>query len=159
MIHIICPSAFSGVAFLFDNHSITTVELDGKYTVPADTNGDGKLARVAAGQRQTVLITTKNDTSTNYAIFGSLDVNMLFLDKGTLPPAGYNTNVTAWLVYDENAPLPDPPMFQELPNSKFFEDLDYVPLDGTTVYEPVTRQIIMDTIDANISGISRYRSH
>ncbi|KAL1297976.1 hypothetical protein AAFC00_006483 [Neodothiora populina] len=153
LVRIICPAAFSGVGFIFDQHETTTVELDGRYTVPV-TSKD--FERVAAGQRQAVLLKTKNDTSTNYAFWGSLDVNMLFLDKGTIPPQTYNTNVTAWLVYNEDAPLPDPPVFATVNNDQFYEDLDYQPLDGTTVFEPVDRQLILDTSAANISGISRY---
>jgi iron transport multicopper oxidase len=104
-----------------------------------------------------VLVKTHNDTSKNYAIFNTMDVNMLFINKGVIPPPlDYNTNVTGWLVYNESAPLPDPPVFYSLGNANFFDDLDYEPLDEEPLLEPVDHQIILDTNSANISGISRF---
>jgi len=86
-----------------------------------------------------------------------MDVNMLFINKGIIPPPmDYNPNVTAWLVYNESAPLPDPPVFYELGNSDFFDDADYVPLDEEPLLGPVDHQIIFETNSANISGISRF---
>lgn len=156
LVHIICPAGYSGVAWIFEGHDMTTVEVDGTYIKPTNTNAGGNLARVAPGQRQSVLISTKNDTSTNYAIWASLDVNILFIDKGIIPPpANYNTNVTAWFVYNESAPLPDPPVFHELGNPNFYDDINYEPLDDQPVLGPVDHQIVMNTQSANISGISR----
>ena len=134
---------------------MTTVEIDGVYVEPTQVNTGTEQARVAPGQRQGVLITTKNDTSQNYAIFDTMDVNMLFVDKGVNPPAGYNTNVTGWLVYNDSAPLPDPPILYSLTNSDFFDDINYVPLNRDPVLEPVDHQIIMETGAVNTSGISR----
>lgn len=154
-VRVICPGAYVGHAWVFDQHPMTTVEIDGVYTVPTEVNNDGQMVRIATGQRQGVLITTKNDTSQNYAIFDTMDVNMLFINKGVLPPAGYNTNATAWLVYNDSAPLPPPPVFSVLDNSVFYDDIDYIPLDLEPVLGPVTHQVIVDINAANISGISR----
>lgn len=155
-VRVICPGAYVGHAWSFDQHPMTTVEIDGVYTVPTQVNLDGQLVRIATGQRQGVLITTKNDTSQNYAIFDTMDVNMLFINKGIIPPpADYNTNVTGWLVYNDSAPLPPPPVFHVLDNSVFYDDLNYIPLDLQPALEPVDRQIIIDINAANISGISR----
>lgn len=155
LVRVICPANYAGHVWDFDQHPMTTVEVDGVYVEPTQVNANGKQARVAPGQRQGVLITTKNDTSTNYAIFDSMDVNMLFLDKGQLPPLDYNTNVTGWLVYNDSAPLPPPPVFHSLENSDFFDDIDYVPLDLEPVLQPVDHRIILETNSANITGISR----
>lgn len=135
---------------------MTTVEIDGVYVEPTEVNKGTQQARIAPGQRQSVLIKTKNDTSENYAIFDTMDVNMLFINKGLLPPPGYNTNVTGWLVYNESAPLPDPPVLYSLDNSDFYDDINYVPISHESVLEPVDHQIIMDTVAANMSGVSRY---
>jgi iron transport multicopper oxidase len=157
LIRVICPASYPGHAWYFDGHNQTTVEVDGIYVKPVDVNGNDKLTRIAPGQRQAVLIKTKNDTSQNYAIFDTMDVNMLFINKGIIPPPlDYNTNVTAWFVYNESAPLPDPPVFHELGNPNFFDDLDYEPLDGQPLLEPVDHQFVLDTNSANISGISRF---
>ena len=158
-IHVIDPGNFPGHAWLFDQHPMTTVEIDGVYVVPQLMNnlpGQKPLTRVAPGQRQGVLMQTKNDTSQNYAVFDTMDVNMLFINKGIVPPpASYNPNATAWLVYNDSAPLPPPPVFQELGDTDFFDDVNYVPLDKEPVLEPVDRQIIFNMNEANISGISR----
>lgn len=135
---------------------MTTVEVDGVYVEPTNVNKGKQQARIAPGQRQGVLITTKNDTSKNYPIFDTMDVNMLFINKGMLPPKGYNTNVTGWLVYNDSAPLPPAPYLYELSNDDFYDDINYVPLDRQPVLGPVDHQIIMNTAAANESGISRY---
>ncbi len=159
-IHIICSGSYPGHAWYFDGHPQITIEVDGVYVEPVLVNTDGNLTRVAVGQRQGVLITTKNDTSQNYAIFDTMDVNMLFINKGIIPPpADYNTNVTGWLVYNDSAPLPPPPVFHQLGNPNFFDDVNYVPLDHEPVLEPVDHQIILETTASNITGISRYVAH
>ncbi|KAF2670525.1 hypothetical protein BT63DRAFT_432740 [Microthyrium microscopicum] len=156
-IRVICPASYPGHAWLFQDHNQTTVEVDGTYVQPKEANGNGLLTRIAPGQRQGVLIKTFNDTSKNYAIWDTMDVNMLFINKGIIPPPmNYNTNVTGWLVYNESAPLPDPPVFYSLGNANFFDDLDYVPLDEEPLLEPVDHQIVLDTNSVNISGISRF---
>jgi len=159
-IHIICPSNYIGHAWLFDGHPQTTVEIDGVYVIPQPlNNGENQfpMTRVAPGQRQGVLIQTKNDTSRNYAVFDTMDVNMLFINKGIIPPpSNYNPNATAWLVYNDSAPLPDPPVFYSLGNDDFFDDVNYVPRDKQPLLEPVDHQIILNMDSANISGISRF---
>lgn len=155
-VHVINPGNFPGHAWFFDQHPMTTVEIDGVYVEPYLVNTGTQQARIAPGQRQGVLITTKNDTSKNYAIFDTLDVNMMFFNRGLTPPAGFNGNATGWLVYNESAPLPDPPVVHSLENSDFYDDVNYVPLDREPLLEPVDHQIIMETNSANISGISRY---
>lgn len=157
LVRIICSASYPGHAWLFDGHEQTTVEVDGTYTQQASVNGDGLLTRIAPGQRQAVLLRTKNDTSQNYAVFDTMDVNMLFINKGIIPPPlDYNPNVTAWLVYNKSAPLPPPPVFHELGNANFFDDLDYVPLDGEPLLGPVDHQIILNTNSDNVTGISRF---
>jgi iron transport multicopper oxidase len=157
LIRIICPGSYPGQAWLFDDHNQTTVEIDGVYTKPVNVNAGGNLTRIAPGQRQAVLIHTKNDTSKNYAIWDTMDVNMLFINKGIIPPPlDYNPNATAWFVYNESAPLPDPPVFHVLGNANFWDDADYEPLDETPLFGPVDHQIVLDINSANISGISRF---
>lgn len=154
-IHIICPGNYPGHAWLFEDHPMTTVEIDGVYVEPVNVNVGGQQTRIAPGQRQGVLITTKSTTDKNYAIFDTMDVNMLFINKGVEPPANYNPNATAWLVYNDEAPLPPPRDVQNLDNEFFFNDLDYIPLDHEPLLGPVDHQIILETAAANISGVSR----
>ena len=99
------------------------------------------------------ILTTKNDTSQNYAIWDIMDLNMLFYDEGQAEPLNYNPNVTGWLVYNDSAPLPPLPLRSEF---DFVDDVDFIPYDLAPVLEPVDHQIIMDWNSANISGISRF---
>jgi len=157
LVRVICSASYPGLAWLIDGHNQTTVEIDGVYTEASDVNDNNLLTRVAPGQRQGVLIHTKNDTSTNYAIQALMDVNMLFINKGIIPPPlDYNTNVTGWLVYNESAPLPEPPVFHDLGNANFFDDLNYVPLEPEFLLGPVDRQIVLNIDSTNITDISRF---
>lgn len=150
LVHIVCVGNFPGHAFLFDQHNMTVVEVDGVYTQLTPV-GDGNV-RIATGQRMSVLITTKNDTSQNYAFWDTMDINMLFFDEGHNPPVNYNPNVTAYLIYNESAPLPEPPVIYGF---NFIDDVAFVPYDPIPVLEPVDRQIILDINSASINGIPR----
>ena len=151
LVHIVCVGNFPGHAFLFDQHNMTVVEVDGTYMEKYEVGNDN--VRIATGQRMSVLITTKNDTSQNYAIWDTIDINMLFFDEGRNPPINYNPNVTAYLVYNESAPLPPPPVIYGF---NFVDDVSFVPLDLEPILEPVDRQIIMNIDSADIDGIARF---
>jgi iron transport multicopper oxidase len=155
-IHIICPGNYPGHAWLFEDHPMTTVEVDGVYVEPVLVNVGDRQARIAPGQRLGVLITTKDTTDRNYAIFDTMDSNMLFINKGIpSPPSDYPLNTTAWLVYDDDAPLPPAADVQRLSNDFFFDDLNYIPLDHEPLLEPVDHQIILETARADINGVAR----
>lgn len=151
LVHVICISNWPGHAWVFDDHEMTVVEVDGVYTEPTPVRD--KMLRVAPGQRMGVLIHTKNDTSRNYAIWDTMDVNMMFVYENRPIPKNYNPNATAWLVYDEAKPLPPPPTFNEL---TFLDDVSLVPADKEPLLEPVDHQIIMDTFSTEIDGIKRF---
>lgn len=151
LIHMIDMANFPGVAVYFDGHPFTTVEVDGTYTEKHNL-GDQNL-RIAPAQRWSVLITTKNDTSKNFVIFATLDVNMLFPLTGVPTIPGWNGNTTAWLVYDDAKPLPPQKTFYEF---NFFDDVALVPYDRAPLLEPVDRRITMDLQSATIDGIARF---
>ena len=69
MIRIINMGAFAGQYLWFEDHSMTIIEVDGIYTEPAET----EMLYISAAQRYSVLLTTKNDTSSNFAFVGSMD--------------------------------------------------------------------------------------
>lgn len=66
---IINMGAFAGQYLWFENHTMRIVEVDGVYTEAAAAN----MIYLTAGQRYSVLITMKNETSSNYAFVGSMD--------------------------------------------------------------------------------------
>ncbi|KAJ5851338.1 uncharacterized protein N7529_010723 [Penicillium soppii] len=152
LVHIVCIGNFPGHTWVFDGHEMTVVEVDGIYVDPYPA-GD-KFLRIATGQRMSVLIHTKSDTSKNFAIFDTMDVNMMFFYEHRDIPAGYNPNATAWLVYDEAKPLPAPPSFGAFDN--FVDDLSFVPVDHEPLLQPVNHQIILDAGSAEINNITRF---
>jgi iron transport multicopper oxidase len=158
LVRIICPAAFTGHGWVFDDHNQTTVEVDGVYTVPVVATAGGKNIRIAPGQRQSFLMRTKDSTDKNYAILDFQDPNMLFINKGLSPDPVYPLNATAWLVYNTSADYPPPPVLYNLGNDDFFDDLNYIPLDREPRLEPVDRQLVIDMSMENITGISRYVS-
>ncbi|KAJ5099685.1 Multicopper oxidase abr1 [Penicillium argentinense] len=151
LVHIICLGNWPGHAWVFDGHEMTVVEIDGVYVDPYPA-GD-KMLRIAPGQRMGVLIHTKNDASQNFAIWDTMDVNMMFFYQDRPIPDGYNPNATAWLVYDDAKPLPPPPSFSEL---DFVDDLSFVPVDKEPLLQPMHHQIILDTYDTEINGVKRF---
>lgn len=151
LVHIICVGNWPGHTWVLDGHEMTVVEVDGVYIEPYVTGS--KMLRVAPGQRTSVLIHTKPDTSKNFAIWDTMDINMMFIYENRTIPANYNPNVTAWLVYDEAKPLPPPPVLHEF---DFADDVDFVPLDKEPLLQPVNKQIIIDTFTTEIDGIRRF---
>lgn len=78
MFRIINMAAFAAQYLWFEGHTMRIVEVDGIYTEPAEA----ERIYLTAAQRYSVLITTKNDTSSNFAIVGSMDqVRFPFLES------------------------------------------------------------------------------
>ncbi|KAJ5223687.1 Multicopper oxidase abr1 [Penicillium chermesinum] len=151
LVHIICLSNWPGHTWVFDGHEMTVVEVDGVYTEPYAVGS--KMLRLAPAQRTSVLIKAKPDTSKNFAIWDTMDVNMMFVYEGREVPANYNPNVTAWFVYDEAKPLPPPPVLTEF---EFVDDLTFIPQDKEALLQPMHRQIIIDTFSTEIDGVPRF---
>ena len=69
MFRMVNMAAFAAQYVWFEGHTMRIVEVDGVYTEPADA----EMIYMTAAQRYSVLITAKNDTSSNFAIQGSMD--------------------------------------------------------------------------------------
>lgn len=69
MFRIINIGAFAGQYLWFENHTMQIVEVDGIYTETAPA----EMIYVTAAQRYSVLIHTKNETSSNFAYVASMD--------------------------------------------------------------------------------------
>lgn len=145
LLRVIHMGNFVGMALVFDGHPFTVVEVDGVYT-EATPVGD-KNIRVATGQRWSFLFTAKPTAEKNYPIFMTEDINMF------TPPPGYNPNTTAYLVYDEQKPLPPDLVVYGF---DFFDDMSLVPADGMPLLDKVDHHILLDTGFKNINGIYRY---
>ncbi|MCJ1454539.1 hypothetical protein MMC28_004892 [Mycoblastus sanguinarius] len=99
MFRIINMGAFVGQYLWFEGHTMQIVEVDGIYTNQAAA----AMIYLTVAQRYSVLITTKNDTSSNFAYVASMDQDLL-----DTVPATLNPNVTGWLIYDDTAEKPEP---------------------------------------------------
>ncbi|KAK4693135.1 iron transport multicopper oxidase, partial [Lecanoromycetidae sp. Uapishka_2] len=99
MFRIINMGAFAGQYIWFEDHTMQIVEVDGIYTEQAAAD----MIYLTPAQRYSVLITTKNDTSTNFAY------------------------VASWLVYDSAVELPQPALLNSFDP---FDDFTLVPTDG-----------------------------
>lgn len=148
LVRMICWSNYAGIMIWFEGHNFTVVETDGVYTEEIDLGA--KNLRIAPGQRWSFLVTAKPDKSANYAIFATLDVNMLFPPIG-LPPHWFAGNMTGHIVYDIAKPLPPVPTFYTF---DFFDDWTIAPLDREPILEP-DHVIVMDTGFQNFNNISR----
>jgi iron transport multicopper oxidase len=69
LFHVVNVAAFAGHYMWFEGHNVTIVEVDGVYTEKAEA----EMIYLSAGQRCSFMVTTKNETSTNYAFVGSMD--------------------------------------------------------------------------------------
>jgi iron transport multicopper oxidase len=69
LVRMVNMAAFAAQYIWFEEHTFRVVEVDGVYTEPYETN----MLYLTAAQRASVLLTTKNDISKNYAFVGSMD--------------------------------------------------------------------------------------
>lgn len=76
MLRIVNMAAFAAQYFWIEGHTMRVVEVDGVYTKPAEA----EQLYITTAQRYSVLLTTKNDTSKNFAIVGSMDEVSLILE-------------------------------------------------------------------------------
>lgn len=69
LFRVINIGAFAGQYLWIEGHTMQIVEVDGVYTKSADA----EMLYIAAAQRVSFLLTTKNDTSANFPIVASMD--------------------------------------------------------------------------------------
>lgn len=80
MFRVINIAAFAAQYLWFEGHIMRIIEVDGIYTEPAEA----ERIYLTAAQRYSFLITTKNDTSINFPIVGSMDQVCWVENKPTL---------------------------------------------------------------------------
>ncbi|MCJ1231986.1 hypothetical protein MMC12_008667 [Toensbergia leucococca] len=131
LFRMINVGAYAGQYLWFEGHTMRIVEVDGIYTEPADA----KMIYITAAQRYSVLLTTKNDTSANFAFVSSMDEDLF--DR--VPPT-LNPNVTGWLMYDATKQLPTPALLDKFDP---FDDFTLVPTDGEELLDNVDHSITL----------------
>lgn len=138
LFRMINMGAFAGQYVWFQDHNMKIVEVDGVYTEPADAS----MIYLTAAQRYSVLVTTKNDTKSNFAFVGSMDEVMF-----DSVPDGLNPNVTGWLVYDSKQALPAP---KDVDSFEPFDDFKLVPWDKEEAFDRVDQSITLDVKMENL---------
>lgn len=118
LLRLINVGAFASHYFWIQDHTMKIVEVDGIWVEEAEAD----MIYISTAQRYSVLVTMKNETSTNYPMMGSMDTDLF----DTIP-ASLDYNVTGWLVYDESAENPAMP---EIAAFDPYDDFDLVPTDG-----------------------------
>lgn len=136
MVRIINISNFAAFFVTFDQHEMTIIEVDGVYTVAQATD----LIYLSDGQRMSVLITAKPNANKNFAFVGAMDPSMF----DSVPPT-LDLNATGYLVYNTAKPLPsEAPTFGSYDSSSIVDDFSLVPYDKLALFEPVTRQVVLN---------------
>ncbi|KAI1164762.1 Cupredoxin [Nemania serpens] len=136
--------AFAGQYVWFEGHNISIVEVDGVYHQPAEA----EMIYIATAQRYSFLLTTKNETTANYAFVASMDTTLF----DTLP-ADLNYNVTGWLTYDASQPFPEPTLVDELDS---FDDMTLIPYDNQTLFGEPDKTIELNVIMDNLGDGANY---
>ncbi|KAF9456602.1 Fet3 protein [Collybia nuda] len=137
-LRIVNTSAFSAFFFWVDGHDMRLIEVDGTDVEESPID----LISIAVAQRYSVLITARNDTSSNWAIHANMDVDMF----DTVPDA-LNPNVTSSVTYNPSAPLTNLGFVNEYHD---VDDLSLVPV--VKIPQPATTrtielEVIFDTMD------------
>jgi iron transport multicopper oxidase len=124
-------AAFSQIYLHFNQHNMTIVGIDGIHSEHKEVDS----LYVAVAQRYEVLLQTKHNTSTNYAALAMLDKNMFDSILGYLDP-----NVTAYLVYNDQKPLPPPLVVSSL---DIVDDFTLTPYDKLQLFDGTPKKIIV----------------
>jgi iron transport multicopper oxidase len=137
-VRIINMAAFAAQYIWFEGHTFKIVQVDGVWTEAAEA----EMIYITAAQRYGLLLTTKNSTSLNFPIVGSMDTDLF-----DVLPDDLNWNVTGWLVYDEKKELPEPALIDEFTP---FDDFDLVPSDGLELFDHVDYSFNLDVTMDNL---------
>ncbi|TFK41495.1 Fet3 protein [Crucibulum laeve] len=137
-LRIVNTSAFSAFFFWIDGHDMRIIEVDGTDVEESPID----LISITVAQRYSVLVTARNDTSSNWVIHANMDVDMF----DTVPDA-LNPNITSSITYDSSASLADSTTVDEYHD---VDDLSLVPIIKIP-QPPATRtielEVIFDTMD------------
>lgn len=144
MFRVINIGAFAGQYLWIEGHTMQIVEVDGVYTKQAPA----EMVYIAAAQRVSFLLTTKNDTSANFPIVASMDTTLF----DTLPD-DLNYNSTGWLNYDDSKPKPDPKIIYEL---NAFDDMTLEPYDEMKLLPEPSKSVELDVIMDNLGDGANY---
>ncbi|KAF8855141.1 hypothetical protein BDZ45DRAFT_676433 [Acephala macrosclerotiorum] len=147
LFRIINMGAFAPQYLQFDQHDITVVEIDGVYTQPYTVS----QLFITVAQRYSVILTAKTTSTQNFAIKASMYTDMF---NPQVIPAAFNTEVSAFLVYNAALAMPAPLSLTPQP----FDDSVFVPYDQMPLLDPPTLPIYM-TVSFGTNGNGQYRGY
>ncbi|CEP21266.1 unnamed protein product [Cyberlindnera jadinii] len=146
LLRLVNMGAFVSYWFFIEGHNMTVVEVDG---VPVEKYETDKIY-ITVAQRYTVLITTKDDTSKNYAIMQLVDDGML-----DLIPSGLLLNTTHTMSYSSDNAEVEEYYVDCLDDDCYLDDMKLVPYDKVELYDDpdhvITISVIMDNLKNGVN--------
>ncbi|CAK7567997.1 MAG: hypothetical protein SEPTF4163_005975 [Sporothrix epigloea] len=144
LVRFVNIGGFAAQYVWFEGHSMRVVEVDGVWTEAAHAD----MLYLTPAQRYSVLLTTRGDTSANFALICAMDEDLF-----DVIPEGQNSNVTAWLVYDATRPLPEP---QHVESFEALDDYGLVPVDRLPIFEHVDYSFSLNVQMDNLRDGANY---
>ena len=142
LVRVVNIGGFVGQYFWIQDHAMTIVEIDGVYTKPTDTD----MIYVAAGQRCSFLLKTRESSSANFPIVSRMDERSFSMHSDRPK----SLDAVAWLTYGKDMPYLQPGPDRDLDP---LDDLAIEPLDEEQLLEvdqTITLDIDMHTRDDGI---------
>ncbi|KAJ8087400.1 ferroxidase fet3 [Marasmius tenuissimus] len=136
-LRIVNTSAFAMFYFWIEGHDMRIIEVDGTDIEETPVN----MLSVTVAQRYSILVTARNDTSSNWAIHANMDTDMF----DTIPDA-LNPNVTSSITYSASAALTD----GTVEEYSMVDDLSLAPVEKITApaaTKTIEVEVIFDTMD------------
>ncbi|OWB74272.1 hypothetical protein B5S31_g4059 [[Candida] boidinii] len=140
LLRIINIGGFVSQYLYLEDHEMTVVEVDGVYVKPNTTN----MIYITVAQRYTVLITTKNETDKNFCFMQKFDEDML-----DVTPDDLLLNRTNWIVYNEDAEMPEEYYIDDLDD--FLDDFYLEPVEEQ---DPLPDPDHVITIDVSMDNLN-----
>ncbi|KAH0848220.1 Iron transport multicopper oxidase FET3 [Fonsecaea pedrosoi] len=140
LVRLVNMAAFAGQYFWIEDHSIKIIEVDGVYTKPAET----AMIYLSSGQRCSFLVTTQAETHRNYPMVASMDPTLSKIRSSA------SQNVTGWLVYAPDQPLPQP---QVIDSFDPFDDVTLEPYDEMSLLPRPDQSIVLSLGMSHAGGI------
>lgn len=142
---IVNVGGFVSQYLYMEDHEFEIVAVDGVYVEKNTTD----LIYITIAQRYDVLIRTKNETDKNYAFMNKIDDDML-----DVIPSDLILNSTNYIVYDEEADLPDEYYIDSIDD--FFDDFYLVPTSGDKLMDEADYAITVDVVMDNLGNGVNY---
>lgn len=144
-VRIVNVGGFVSQYLYMEDHEFTVVEVDGIYVEPYTTS----MIYITIAQRYGVLITTKNDTSKNYAFMNKFDDTMF----DTIP-SDLILNSTNYITYNTLADTPDEYFVDSIDD--FLDDFYLRPVSNETLLDEADHAITIDVVMDNLGNGVNY---